>query len=177
MPSAKKIEDVKELNDKVARAKSFFFTEYKGLTHQQLETLRKALKKVQAEYIVAKNTLLSIALKNNNTPDADKLDAELKNPTATLFAFGDDIAAIKELSKFVKAVQLPKIKAGIFGGKMATAADFQKLANVPSREVLLATLLIRIQSPLYGLHYGLNWNLSKLVVSLNNVKSKKPASN
>lgn len=174
----RKSDTVAKLTDKLGKAKAFFLTDYRGLTHQQMETLKKSLKKVQAEFVVAKNTLLKIALNIEhltfNKETKERLAEELKNPTATFFSFGDEIAAIKELAKFIISTQLPKIKIGFFAGKVALPEDFQKLASLPTRVVLLATLAMRLKSPIYSLHYALNWNLQRLVTVLGNVKSKKP---
>ncbi len=178
MPNQKKIDQVKLLTDKIGRAKTFFLADYRGLKHQQLESLRKVLKKVEGEFVIAKNTLLKLSLKKNATMNDDtmsQLENELKNPTATLFAFGDEIAPIKALSDFIKAHQLPKIKIGFFAGKVATEADFAKLASLPTRDVLLATLAMRLNGPIYGLHYALRWNLRRLVIALDQAKSKKVA--
>lgn len=173
MPNQKNIDAVKSLTEKLKKARSVFLTDYRGLTHQQLEQLRRALKKVEAEFLVAKNTLIKIALKANKVADSDKIEAELNNPTATLVAYGDEIAAIKVLSDFIKKIQLPKVKLGLFDGKLATVADFDKLAALPTRDILLATLAARLKSPITGLHYSLKWNLNKFVYALNAVKSKK----
>lgn len=169
--SPRKADAVTKLTDKLGRAKAFFLTDYRGLTHQQLEQLKKSLKKVEGEFLVAKNTLLRIALKDNSA--RQDLDKELKNPTAALLAYGDEISAIKELANFIKTTQLPKIKVGLFDGKLATSADFTKLASLPTREVSLATLVVRLKSPIYGLHYAMSWNLQRLVTVLTNIKSKK----
>lgn len=171
----KNIDTVKSLKEKLVRAKSIFLTEYRGLTHQQLEMLRKSLKKVKAEFIVAKNTLLKIAMKEWHAETVKEFEAHLKNPTATFLAYDDDIAAIKELAAFITKIQLPKIKLGLFGGKLATEKDFTTLSMLPTHDQLLAILAIRLKSPIYGLHYALRWNLQKFVTALNNVKEKKPA--
>lgn len=173
MPSQKKIETVTALKTKLAKAKALFLTEYRGLTHQQLESLKKALKKVEAEYIVAKNRLVGIAMKQCNNATMLQLEEYLKNPTATLFAYGDEIVAIKELARFIKTRELPKIKIGIFAGKIATEADFQRLSTIPTKDVLLATLAGRLESPISGLHYALSWNLRRFVTVLSNIKEKK----
>lgn len=175
MPNQQKIDQVKNLTEKLGKAKAFFLADYRGLTHQQLETLRRALKKVEGEFVVAKNTLLKIALKESLKKKEEQLETELKNPTATLFAYGDEIAPIKSLADFIKIHQLPKIKIGIFGGKISTEADFKKLASLPTRDVLLATLAMRLKGPVYGLHYAMRWNLGGLVRALDQVKKKKPA--
>ncbi|MBI2611489.1 50S ribosomal protein L10 [Candidatus Gottesmanbacteria bacterium] len=170
MASQKKIDQVKNLKDKLSKAKSFFLADYRGLKHQQLEKLKKNLKKVDGELVVAKNTLLKIALEDKSKD----FERELKNPTATFFAFGDEISAIKILSDFMKLNMLPKIKTGFFEGKIATEADFTKLASLPTREVLLTTLVMTLKSPIYGLHYALQWNLRGLMTVLSNIKDKKP---
>lgn len=178
----KKVETVAALKEKLEKAKTLFITEYRGLTHQQLETLRKALKKVEAEYIVAKNRLLKIAISQcSNSPilqfskdTMKQLEEALQNPTATLLAFKDPISAIKSLSDFIKTAQLPVIKIGIFEGKVATEADFKKLATLPSRDILLATLAMRLMGPMSGLHYALRYNLQRLAVAIDAVKRKKP---
>ena len=177
----KKIDTVSVLKEKLDRAKALFLTDYRGLTHQQIEHLKKALKKVEAEFMVVKNTLLRIAIQQlnpstqlrvNNTT-MQQLEKELKNPTAALFAFGDEITAVKTLANFIKNTQLPKIKLGLFSGKIAKESDFKKLATLPSREVLLATFAVRLKSPIFGLHYALNWNLLRLAVVFANIKNKK----
>ena len=173
MPTQRKTDQVKLLKDKLSRAKAIFLAEYRGLTHQQLEQLRRALKKVEAELVVAKNTLVKIAMSENKFAQSDDLAKELKNPTATLFIYGDEIAPIRELAKFMKTLQLPKIKIGVFAGKLANEADFQKLAMLPTREILLAILVGRLNSPIQGLHYALSWNIQRLVTVLSNVKGKK----
>lgn len=171
----RKADTVSTLQDKLAKAKAFFLADYRGLTHQQLETLKKALKKVEAEFVIAKNTLLKIAIEQSSNKAIEPVKEELKNPTAAFFAYGDEISAIKELANFIKVKELPKIKIGFFAEKIAVIEDFQKLATIPNRDVLLSTLVGRMKGPLFGLHYALNWNLQKLATVLSNVKNKKPA--
>ncbi|MBM3283231.1 50S ribosomal protein L10 [Candidatus Gottesmanbacteria bacterium] len=177
----RKINTVTELKEKLDRTKALFLTDYRGLTHQQIEQLKKALKKVEAEFVVVKNTLLRIALQGSSgkkekprmNGTTEKLTTGLKNPTAVLLAFGDEIAAIKTLANFIKTSQLPKIKVGLFAGKIAEETDFNKLAIIPGRDILLSLFAIRLKSPLSQLHYALNWNLQRLAVVLSNIKNKK----
>lgn len=170
---SRKEDIVKKLTDKLGKSKAFFLADYKGLTHQQLETLRKNLKKSEAEFLVTKNTLLNLSLKQQSNETVKSLEGELKNSTATLFAYGDEIAAIKEVAKFAKNFSLPKIKIGFFDGKVVSTKDFEKLAIIPSRGDLLAILVGRLKFPIYGLHYALNWNLQRLVIALDNIKNSK----
>ena len=172
-PNQKKEDTVKDLNGKFTRAKAFFLTDYKGLTHKELEDLRRRLKKVEAEYVVAKNTLIKIALEQTGKQTSGQLKDHLKESTATMFAYGDEMAAVKALSDFAKNLTLPKIKAGLFSGNIASEADFQRLATLPSRDILLATLLNGLNAPIQKFHYALSWNLVKFVTVLDNVKNKK----
>lgn len=173
----RKIEAITALQDKLKTAKAFFFTDYRGLTHRQLEELRKALKKVEAEFIVAKNTLLKLAIQKLPKESLPQLEGELNNPTAALLIHGDTVNAVKAVAKFIKNFQLPKIKIGFFNDKIASCEDFKKLSVLPNKETLLATLVMRMKSPLYGLHYALNWNLKRMVTVLGNIKDKKPTAN
>ncbi len=167
----KKEKVVAELLEKVEKAKGLVFTNYQGMTHQQIERLKKALKKVEAEYVATKNTLLIRALK-------DKVDIETEKdkftqPTATLFLYNDIIAPLKELSKIIRELKLPAIKFGILEGKVLTDQEVIKLSTLAPLPVLRAQLLGQMQAPISGLHRALNWNLQKFVLTLNAVKSKK----
>lgn len=163
----KKIEAVGILEEKVKRAKAVVLTDYRGLKHQQLEGLKKALKAVEAELVVSKNTLLSRALANS------EVSSSLAGPTATLFAYNDVIAPLKELAKIIKLLKMPTIKLGIFEGRLISAGDVLKLAALPSREVLIAQVVGGMKAPLYGLHRALSWNLQKLVMTLKAIENKK----
>lgn len=160
----KKEKIIEELSQKIERAKSMVFTDYKGLTHKQMEELKKGLKKADAELVVAKNTLIKRALKT---------EKELSGQTATLFSFSDPIAPLKELSKMIKSLKLPVVKFGIFEGKEISAEEVLKLATLPTREVLLAQIVGGLKSPIFGLHRALSWNIRKLVMTLKAVETKK----
>lgn len=165
----KKLETVSELTDKVAKAKSVVVADYTGLKHKQLEELRRILKKVDGEIVITKNRLLSRALGDR----AEKVEAMLREQTATLFAYADEVAPLKELLKFFKAAAVGKAKGGLLGDTPLTAEDVTKLASLPSRDVLLGRLVGQLNAPIQGLHYALQWNLNKLAWALNAVKEKK----
>ncbi len=167
----KKEQIVAELSEKVAKAKAMVFTNYQGMTHVQLEQLKKALKNTRAELVVAKNTLLSIALENGKWQMKD--EKSLEGPTATLFAYDDVVLPLKELAKIIKTLKLPKIKFGIVDGKLLAENEVVRLSTLPTREVLLAQLVGSLKSPIYGLHRALNWNLQKFVMTLKAIETKK----
>src|SRR3989344_5395129 len=111
---------VVKLSEKVSRAKAMVFTNYQGMTHKQLEELKKGLRKADAELVVAKNTLLA---RTKIGELKTEVEQHLKNPTATIFAYSDVVLPLKELSKMIKTLKLPKIKFGIFEGKAITADE------------------------------------------------------
>lgn len=165
---------VASLKAKLDKAVALFLTEYRGLTHQQLESLRKILKEVDAEYVIAKNTLLGISIdQSRKKNDLQEMKKELVNPTATLFAYGDAFAAVKQLADFARSFSRPKVKIGFLQGSIMDGQAFDRIASLPSHEVLLAILVYRLKSPIYGLHYALNWNMQKLVAVLDNIKDSK----
>lgn len=166
MPNLKKFEQVKKIQEKVKKAKSMVFVDYKGLTHKQLEEIRKKLLQVKGEFKISKNTLLKIALNKKELKD-------LSGPTGVLFAYEDEISPLAEMALFIKKYQLPKIKLGFFNNTFYNETQVTKLSTLPSKTVLLSQLVGQIMSPLSGLVYVLNSNLQKLVLVLNEVKNKK----
>lgn len=162
---------VEELTVKVDKAKGMVFTNYQGLTHLQLEGLKKAMKKANGDFVATKNSLILRALdgKVDTSTEKDKFT----QPTATLFMYDDIVEPLKFLAKTIKELKLPVIKFGILDGKVISDKDVVKLAALPSLPVLRAQLLGQMQSPISGLHRALNWNLQQLVLTLNAIKEKK----
>ena len=111
-------------------------TEYRGLSVAALKKLRRSLSG-EAKYAVAKNTLLKLAA---NRAGIEGLDPMLQGPSALAFVSGDAVNAAKAIRDFSKENQKLVIKGGFLDGKVLTAADVQKLADLESREVLLAKL-------------------------------------
>lgn len=170
MPKQRKVEIVEKLKEKAGKARSLVFTNYQGLTHKQLEELKKAVKNTDAELVVTKNTLLTRALQASSI---QSLTSNLEGPTATLFAYSDILAPLKELAKTIRLLKLPTIKFGVLEGKTVTAEDVIRLATLPSREVLIAQVIGGLKTPLYRLHRALNWNIQKLAMTLENIKNQK----
>ncbi len=167
----KKIDLVNELSEKVTKSKAIIFTNYQGLTHLQLERIKRAAKKLEAEYVTTKNTLVKRALGDKIDPEADK--DKFTDPTATLFIYNDIVAPLKELTNIIKELTLPKIKFGIFEGKQISEKEVEKIATLPPLPVLQAQLLGQMKAPISGLHRALNWNLQSLVMTLNAIREKK----
>lgn len=162
---------IAELLEKVQKSKGIVFTNYQGLTHQQLEGIKRAMKKMEGEYVAAKNTLLLIALKDKFDTKAEK--DKFTQPTAALFLYNDIVEPLKHLTKTIKDLKLPVIKFGLIEGNVVTDKQVEKVATLPPLPVLQAQLLGQMNAPISGLHRALNWNLQQLVLTLNAIKEKK----
>jgi large subunit ribosomal protein L10 len=126
---------VAELTERFQTSTATVLTEYRGLTVKQLTELRRSLG--GAQYTVTKNTLAKRAAANAGL---DGLETLFTGPTALAFVSGDVVEAAKGLRDFAKANPQLVIKGGIFEGKPLSAAEVTKLADLESREVLLAKL-------------------------------------
>jgi large subunit ribosomal protein L10 len=127
---------IAELTDKFRNSGAAVLTEYRGLTVAQLTTLRSSIRE-HATYAVVKNTLTQIAAKEAGVT---AFDGQFSGPSAIAFITGDPVGAAKGLRDFAKANPLLVIKAGVLDGKALTPAEISKLADLESREVLLAKL-------------------------------------
>ncbi|NLU77103.1 50S ribosomal protein L10 [Micromonospora sp. HNM0581] len=133
---ADKATAVAELTESFRSAGATVLTEYRGLTVSQLTQLRRSLGK-ETSYTVAKNTLAKRAAADAGISGLDEL---FTGPTALTFVSGDVVEAAKGLRDFAKANPKLVIKGGVFEGKAISAAEVTKLADLESREVLLAKL-------------------------------------
>ena len=127
---------VAELTEDFKSATATYLTEYRGLTVTSMKALRRSLGP-DTKYSVVKNTLTKIAAKNAGVEIADDL---LAGPSALAFIKGDAIDAARNMKNFQKENPLLVIKGGIYEGKFVSAAEIMKLADLESREVLLAKL-------------------------------------
>jgi len=158
---------VAELSEKKGKAKAMIFTNYEGLTHRQIENLKKGIKASDAEFVVAKNSLLQKTM-----TDIKEIEG-LQGPTGTIFAYSDVLEPLKQLAKTIKQLSLPMIKFGILDGKTVTSEDILKIASLPSRDVLIAQFVGGLKSPISGFHRALSWNLQKLVMTLKSIEQSK----
>ena len=127
---------VAEMTEDFKSATATYLTEYRGLTVTSMKALRRSLG-ADTKYSVVKNTLTKIAAKNAGVEISDDL---LAGPSAVAFIKGDAIDAARNLKNFQKENPLLIIKGGIYEGKFVTTAEIMKLADLESREVLLAKL-------------------------------------
>lgn len=165
----KKAETVTELTEKISKAKAMIMTDYRGIKHKDLENIRKLLKKLNAELVVSKNTLMLRALGTK----ADSVASSFTDSTAVLFEYGDEAAPLKELLKFFKLAAMGKAKAGMLGDRVLTESDVARLAALPSKDVLTGQLVRQLMGPIQGLHHALSFNLNKFVWALHAIKNSK----
>lgn len=146
MANAEKTAAVADLADSFRESSGAVLTEYRGLTVKQMQELRRSLGE-DVSYAVAKNTLTKIAAKDAGV----EIDFDLlTGPTAIAFIKGDPVLAAKSLRDFAKANTPLIIKGGFLDGKILTAEEINKLADLESREVLLAKLAGGMKASLSG---------------------------
>ena len=166
---ANKEASVAELTELFQSSSAVLLTEYRGLTVAQLKELRRSIRD-DASYAVVKNTLTKIAA---NQAGISSFDDELAGPTAIAFVHGDPVAVAKKLRDFAKANPLLVVKGGYFDGKPLTAQEVGKLADLESREVLLAKLAGAFKASLFGAAYLFNAPLSQAVRTVDALRQKQ----
>ena len=140
-----KQELVTEMHERLTRAKAVFLADFRGMTVDKATTLRNELRGASVEYKVFKNTLLDRAAQGT---DMECLSPYLTGPTSIAITYDDPVSAAKVLSKFAKDPQGKFVlKVGVLSGKLLDVKQIQALAELPSREVLLAKMLGSMQAP------------------------------
>ncbi|MCW2885956.1 MAG: large subunit ribosomal protein [Streptosporangiaceae bacterium] len=147
MARADKAAAVAELKTDFESSNGAVLTEYRGLTVAQLTELRHNLG-ANAKFAVVKNTLTKIAARDAGVDEG--LTELLQGPSAIAFVKGDVVEAAKGLRDFAKANPLLVIKGGVIDGKSMSSADITKLADLESREVLLAKLAGAMKASMAG---------------------------
>ena len=137
MPNAEKVTTVAELTERFQNSNGAVLANYRGLTVAQLAELRRSLGE-QATFAVVKNTLTKIAAAEAGV--ADQLGDLLTGPSAIAFVKGDVVEAAKGLRDFARANPALEIKGGVIDGKSMSPAEIDRLADLESRDVLLAML-------------------------------------
>jgi len=166
---ANKEASVAELTGLFQSSTAVLLTEYRGLTVAQLKELRKGIR-ADATYAVVKNTLTKIAAAKAGI---EGLDDQLAGPSAIAFVHGDAIAVAKSLRAFAKANPQLVLKGGYFDGRAIDAAEVNKLADLESREVLLAKFAGAAKASLFGAAYLFNAPLSKAVRTVDALRAKQ----
>ena len=144
-PRAEKVAVVEEVRTRLSAAGAAILTEYRGLKVAELETLRRSLRDAGGEIKIYKNTLVRFATRELGL---DAVEGLLEGPTAIAFADADVPAVAKALRDFSRTNPLLVVKGGVMGTSVLTAQDATALADIPSRDVLLARLAGLMAAPL-----------------------------
>jgi len=171
MATPQKQAAISELADKFRSSGAAVLTEYRGLSVKQLTALRTSLRE-HATYAVVKNTLTELAAKEAGVTAFDGL---LEGPSAIAFVTGDPVEAAKGLRDFAKANPLLVIKAGVLDGRPLTGDEIKKLADLESREVLLAKLAGAMKASLSKAVYLFAAPLAQAVRTVDALRAKVEA--
>ena len=161
------VEDIKE---KLEKSQSLVFLDYRGLTVEEVTNLRVQMRQAGVEYRVLKNTMIRKAAAELNI---EGLDGILEGPTAVAFGFEDPVAPAKILVDFIKKAKKTEIKAGMLNGRVVSVEEVQALAELPSREELIAKMLGSLNAPVQGLVMVLSGVMRNFVCALNAIKEQK----
>ena len=166
---------VADLKEKLTTSKGAVLTSYKGLTVAQDTALRVALREAGVSYHEIKNTMTRIAAQEAGL---DELVPHLEGTTAMAYSADDAVAPAKIISEFIKKNKLDDagiltVKAGIVEGKVISVAEVKALADLPSREVLIAKLLGSMQAPISNTVGVMGAVLRSVVTVLDAVRKQK----
>lgn len=146
---------VKEVREKLEKASSLVFVDYKGINVEDVTQLRKKFREAGVDYKVYKNTLFKRASQELGLTD---IHEHLQGTVAVAFGYGDVVAPAKTLNQFVK--EHPKttiaVKAGFVEGKVMTGEQMKALGDLPSKDILISMLLGALQGSIRNLAYSLD---------------------
>lgn len=171
MPKKENIEAVESIKKIFMKNEGIIFTDHSGLKAQDAVNIRDKLIETDAYLKIIKNTLGLIAARDVFS-DID-LEGILSGPTSIVIAEKDIVSTAKTLKEFSKKLKALNIKAGILDNKFIDADSIEKIADLPSREVLLAQIAATMQAPISGLVNTLSGITRNLVMVLDAVRIKK----
>jgi large subunit ribosomal protein L10 len=161
---------ISEFSEGIGTAQNAFVLDFKGITVPQVTELRKQVRESGSEYVVIKNTLALIAVKDS---PLQKLTGTFSGMTAIAYNTTDPVALAKVLTKFAKDVPSVQFKGALLAGQVVAAGEIQNIANLPSREELLSKLLYLMQHPIRGLAVVLNGTIRNIAVVLSEISKQK----
>ena len=170
MNREEKVSEVAELSGKFEKAKIAIVADYKGLTVPVLQELRHSLRRSDAEFRVAKNTLLIRAVEDT---EYKGLQEHFVGTTAITVSFGDPVTPAKILADFCKDHPELKIRSASLDGKLLSATDITALSRLPSKEVLLSHMLSVMNAVPTGLVQVLSGVPRTFLYALQAIKEQK----
>ena len=173
MLRSEKEQIIADVSDRVGRANGMFFTDFVGLTVEEVTELRRDFHKSGIDYQVIKNTLIQKALEQAG--GYDKVFSALVGPTAVAFAYEDAAVPAKIIHKFSQKHKKLSLKACLLEKQYYDGSKLEELAKMPSRPEVVAGILGCIQSPLAGVPMVINAVMRDLVSVISEIEKKKAA--
>lgn len=165
-----KVEKLQTVKDSVVKAKVAIAVDFKGLSVAEITRLRRQLQAEGADITVVKNTLAKLAVKDTEFEPIGEL---LVGPAAIAFGFDDQVAPAKVIAKFIKETKKGVIKGGVLDGALLSPEQVKALADLPSREELIAKMLGSMNSPATGLVSCVSGVARALVIAMDGVRKQK----
>ncbi len=169
MPNAANKEQLAEIKEQLEGAGAVWVVDYRGLSVKEIQQLRRDIRANEGQMFVLKNTLMHIALEELEMPSMDEI---LSGPSAFVFTGEDPVASAKAIKNFAKGNDKLVIKGGIMDGQFQDAAAVQAIADLPSREELIAKLLGTINNPMAKTVRTLNAILEAPVRAISEIAKK-----
>lgn len=169
-PRPDKVAAIQDIQSKLERGQAVVLADYRGLNVKATNELRRRLRAAGVDFQVVKNTLAGRAAEQAGLGD---LKPYLVGPTAIAVGYEDVVAPAKLLTEFNREFRLLEIKAGVVEGRVVGPEDVQRLAELPSREQLLAQLASGLQGPIRSMVFTLSGVLRNLVYVLDAVRKQK----
>lgn len=170
MPTQKKIELVEKYTEKFKDAKGIYLADYSGIDVQTVTGLRKQFRDADIEYKVLKNRLAKRAL---NNAGISELDDYLKGVNVYIVDYADPVSPAKIIKEFNKKKETLQLRAVFVEGQVLSSEEAKKLADLPTREVLLSQFVGLLQAPMTKLAATLQGSMQKLARTLDAVKDNK----
>lgn len=167
-----KVQVIEEIKEKISSSQSMVLVDYRGLNVAQLTELRKRYREAGVDYKVYKNTMMRFAFKELGLEEFNEF---LKGPSGVAFGMNDPVSAAKISTEFAKTNDKLEIRAGIVDGKVIGVEGVKALAELPSREVLVAQVLGGLNAPIQGFANVLQGTIRGLAIVLNAIVEKQTA--
>ncbi len=171
MPNQKNIEVVENLTNKFKNSSALYFTKYTGMNVDQAANLRMKFIDNDVDFLVSKNTLSKIAAKNAGFDDM--FDSILSGQIAIAYANSDPTSPARVIKDFSKENESFEVVGLYFDGNLYDPSKYKELANLPTKDVLLAKFVYALNSPMSKMALLLNASMSKLAGTIKSLENKK----
>ena len=173
MKRSDKDQIIAEVKEKIARAKAMYFTDFTGVTVEEITELRREFRKSNVDYAVVKNTLARKALEA--VTGYDSVLDRLKLPTGIAFGYDDPIAPAKIIKKYREKNDKLKLKVCVIEKQVFDGAQLDQVAKLPTRAETIAAILGSIQAPMTGVVGAIHAVMRDLVSVIDAIEKKKAA--